>query len=79
MKLSELLELIRTYHFYLWVHKDGVADVGDMYANWNNAKKRKFDDCEVITIDCRLETSKASPITHSIDVRPIFEIVIREE
>lgn len=60
-----------TYHF-----KVKVAGTDEVFMA--DHIPYKYDNYEVKLIDCDLEFGKQSPITHSVDVRPILVVTIKE-
>lgn len=71
MLLKEFCEMTDTYHF-----KIKVLGTNDVFMA--NNLPYKYDDYKVRWIDCDLEIGKQSPITHSVDVRPILVVAIKE-
>lgn len=73
MKLIDLLEVTNTFHF-------AISVVG----RWNDKYKivdyhtHEYDNYEVIGISATAEVEPPSVITHSVNVRPIVLITLKE-
>ena len=74
MLFKDFCETTDTYHFKIRVIESN-ARVLEINADHIG---NKYDDYEVKLIDCDLEFGKQSPITHSVDVRPILVVTIKE-
>lgn len=71
MLFKEFCEKTDTYHF-----KVKVLGTDDVFMA--DYIPYKYDDYEVKLIECDLEIGKQSPITHSLDIRPILVVLIKE-
>lgn len=74
MKLKDLQELISTNHF-----KVNVVDENIETLYGNLPREQDYDEYNVVGIDTTTEIGKESPITHTIDIRPILLITIKAE
>ena len=72
MKLVELLSMTLSNHFALRV----VGEINESRYKIIDYYGHEYDDYEVLYIGCTTEMEQ-SPITHSVNVRPILLITIR--
>lgn len=75
MKLKELWEVMTTSHFKLNVMNKKLVLVEETMGDRITSK---YDDYDVIRVDSTTEIEKESYITHTISVRPIILVVIKE-
>lgn len=73
MKLVELLSMTLSNHFALRV----VGEINEKRYKIIDYRGHEYDNYEVLNIDCTTEVEQPSPITHSVNVRPILLITIR--
>lgn len=75
--LNDILSLVGTTHIHLIIYGEGetnkppLVDVIGITATQSN----KYGNLEVFGIDSKLDISKESPITHSVDIRPIVSVM----
>ena len=74
MLFKDFCEKTDTYHFKVKVI-ESEARVHEFMAD---NLSYKYDNYEVKLIGCDLELGKQSPITHSVDIRPILVVTIKE-
>lgn len=77
MKLNDILAVVGTRHINLVVIEEGKTNLPPLVdiTGLNASQGNKYGDLEVIGIDSKLDISKESPITHSVDIRPIVSVV----
>ena len=78
MKLKELEEKLRSGHFKLTIIMLGEKQPL-FEAIPTNSQINKYSDLEVAYVDCTQEVGELSPLTHSVTIRPILEIVCIKE
>ena len=79
MTFRELLEKIHTYHFKVVIYSPTKEEKEMMFADNMIYLTHEYGNCEVMNVDCTTEIEKESSITHTIGIRPILLVTIREE
>lgn len=76
--LDQLVETMSSYHFRLQVVKDNKVVKDEMYPNIPSKERNSYNNYVVTGVKASVEVSKESPITHSIDVRPVILVMVEE-
>ena len=74
MTLQDIEPLLRSNHFKLTII--AVGEHEPLFEGIpSNTQINKYSDLKIAYIDCTEEVSELSPLTHSVTIRPIIEIV----